>query len=282
MIEELKRFITIVDTSSITKAAEKLFITQPALSLSLLRLEKALNTKLIKRNTKHLTITPDGLAIYTTSKKILSLWEKMQDPLQRNNKKILYTIGMYDNAALRLAAYFSTLQPTDGISFEMIIDSSGKLYQYMRQGMLDVCISVISIDDSHIPECKLVASTKEILLPVSNKKWGGDIKDIPFILYNSGSTTRNYIDQTFQDNHISPSVVAQSTSTTFMKELALNGIGVALLPKNFVENEIKHHTLYIQKLPISWKRTIGIYIPNGGTFSENSPIISQLWSYFIK
>ncbi|HEX8965485.1 MAG TPA: LysR family transcriptional regulator substrate-binding protein, partial [Patescibacteria group bacterium] len=232
---------------------------------------------LIKRNTKQLIITSDGMAVYATAKKILSLWGNIKDPTKRNDKKEKISIGMFDNAALKLASFFSK---KNAIQFEMIIDSSKKLQQYVKQGLLDICICVVNIQNKQLSETNLIYTTEETLVPVSSKKWSSNIKEIPFILYNSNSETRNYIDYTFQKNNINPIIVAQSTSTSFMKELAINGIGVALLPKNFVDSEIKEKRLFIQKLPFEWKRTIGLYLPKGGSLPSESKLISHVWSYF--
>ena len=217
------------------------------------------------------------MAVYATAKKVLSLWENMKDPSKRNDKKEIITIGMFDNAALKLASFFSK---KDTIHFEMIIDSSKKLQQYVKQGLLDICICVVNIQNKQISEANLMFTAEEVLVPVSSKEWDNNIKEIPFILYNSNSETRNYIDNTFQKNNINPIIVAQSTSTSFMKELALNGIGVALLPKNFVQNEIKEKRLFIQELSLEWKRTIGLYLPKGGSLTSEAKLITNVWSYF--
>jgi len=278
MIEELFRFVTIVDEGSITKASKKLFLTQPALSLSLERLENALQLKLIKRNTRHMTVTADGIAIYTVSKKILSLWEGMKNTIT----KTPLSIGMYDNASLRSASFFST-EKDNKYSFDITIDSSTKLQQYLKQGILDLCICVIHPTQEKLPEAILVKKIDEPLIPVSRKRWDDTpLSEIPFILYNNGSLTREHINVSFKKQNITPHVVAQSTSISFMKELAILKKGVALLPKNVVQYELKNKDLVEQILPIGWKRTVGLYLPKGGSLEKESKIVQDLWESFIK
>src|SRR5690554_3610086 len=68
----LRIFVTIVSEKSISAAAKKLYVTQPAISSSLKRLESQLQTSLIERSSQHFHVTESGLKVYEESLKILS------------------------------------------------------------------------------------------------------------------------------------------------------------------------------------------------------------------
>src|SRR5205823_3492085 len=102
------------------------------------------------------------------------------------------------------------------------------------------------------------------------------IEDIPFIVYNKGSYTREQIDSVFTKAGIIPNIFAESTSVTFMKELALLGCGVALLPENLVKVEIKQGLLKKQNLPLHWKRTYGVFLPKHGRLQKDDKIIKEI------
>src|SRR6185503_16993883 len=101
MIEELRRFILVANNGNVTRTAEKMFITQSALSQSIKRLEKELKTKLFIQKGKTLHITSDGKAIVEIGTRIIDLWEKAKNKQMRQITKPHYTIGVFDNAALR-------------------------------------------------------------------------------------------------------------------------------------------------------------------------------------
>ncbi|MFK0296730.1 LysR family transcriptional regulator [Streptomyces sp. NPDC090442] len=61
-LRHLRCFLAIADTLSVTRAAERLHLTQPAVSRTLRQLEETLGTRLVERTTHHLALTPDGLA----------------------------------------------------------------------------------------------------------------------------------------------------------------------------------------------------------------------------
>jgi len=83
--------------------------------------------------------------------------------------------------------------------------------------------------------------------------------EIPFILYNQGSYTRTFIDNVFVKHGVSPKIYAESTSVTFMRELAILGYGVALLPKNFVKDDLDQGRLKLQKMSMHWTREYGLF-----------------------
>lgn len=274
MIPELERFLAIISEGSYTKAAKKVYLTQPALSASIVRLEEELGVKLFKRTGKRFVLTADGEAVSLIGAQILKLWSKIKDPTFRNqSSKPLYSIGLYDNAALRLSKYFQKKLSEADFRFEITINRSETLMQRMINGLDDLCVCII---DPLRKEPSLIKIFSEELLPVSSKIWKKDCKNIPYILYNKGSVTRTYIDETFVINGISPNIIVESTSTNFMKELAVGGCGVALLPENFINRELLQKKLFVQKLPFKFERKIGLFLNKEGSLKETDQVVEDI------
>ncbi len=275
MIIEIERFIATVDRGSFTKASEMLYLTQPALSLSIARLEKEVGAKLFKRIGKRLVLTKDGESVYQIGTQIIKLWGKIKDSKKNNFAGVPYSIGIYDNAALKLSKYFRKNLSQGGVKFEITIDTSSSLIAGMRNGLLDICICVIR-ENVFGDNIKLIKKFSEELVPVSSKIWQGKHRKKPFILYNKESATRQYIDKTFFDNRINPTVIVESTSTMFMKELVIGGCGIALLPLNVVEKEIENKKLFVNKFPFKFRREIGVYLSKDGRVSEADRIVKEI------
>lgn len=277
MINEIERFIAVVDEGTFTKASKKLFLTQPALSLSVERLEKAIGAKLFKQIGKRLVLTKDGESVYRIGLQILKLWRKAKDPKSREDSGIIsYSIGIFDNAALILSKYFQKTFSQNNYKFEITIDRSSSLIKGMQNGIYDVCICIINQEQFPIANCVLLKTFQEKLFPVSSKIWKKNVSEIPFILYNARSSTRNYIDKVFLENGIKPSVIVESTSPSFMKELAIGNCGVTLLPKNFIKREIQQKKLKIQKFPFTFERQIGLFLSKDSNLKESDKIIEDL------
>lgn len=274
MITELKRFLNVCSTGSLTKSAKLLNITQPALSQSLQRLEKNLSTKLINRKNRQFFITEDGKAIYHMGEKLLRIWESMQDPALRKTKKISYTLGLFDNAAIQLAKEIDYIKKPQLI--ELVIDVSSKLKLSLKQGILDMCIAVLDKNQKEVETANIIKTYFENLVPVSSKKFSSQLEKVPFLLYNKDSYTRAYIDEVFAKNSINPVIFAESTSITFLKELAMLGKGVALLPENFIANEIKNKLLVRQNFKLKWYREIGIFLHKESGLSQVTDFVKNI------
>jgi DNA-binding transcriptional LysR family regulator len=260
MIDELKRFLLVVQEGNLTRTAEKIFITQSALTQSIHRLEKDLHTKLFIQKGKQLQLTSDGKAIVIIAERIVQLWNNAHDPKIRETQIPTYTIGMFDNVALKLGKFFQNNMHNNNYHLELTIDSSGKLLTKLQLGTLDAGLCIVNKTSQLPKNLTLLETYSERLIPVASKLFHGKLDTIPFILYNSGSNTRAHINELFMKNSIQPTIYAESTSVTFMRELALLGCGVALLPENFVKQDLIQGVLQEQKMPIQWKREYGLIV----------------------
>lgn len=258
MIEELRRFILVANFGSLTRAAEKSFITQSAMTQSIGRLEREIGATLFVQKGRNLELTTDGKALVQIGERILDLWGRAKDPKTREALLPILTIGMFDNIALRLAGFVQKYTKAQKFVLELRIDNSSKLLTGLQLGVLDIALIVKS---ASIPADLICLETfTEILIPVARRKLSGDVGEIPFILYNKGSYTREQIDAMFLKEGIKPKVYAESTSSLFMKELAMHGGGVALLPVNLVRGEIRQKKLVKQDFVMKWTREYGIFV----------------------
>lgn len=276
MIEELNRFVLVAKNGNLTKTAHEIFITQSALSQSIARLEKTLGTKLMEQKGRYLQLTADGIAVKTLAEKILILWQNAKNPEVRQSPERTYSIGAYDNAALRLGSYIQKVLNSNLINLELVIDTSGRILEQLRLGVLDIVICVIDKKSTSPKNVLLVKTFTESLIPVSSIPFSRPYEEIPFILYSKGSNTREQTDLIFTKIGIKPKVIVESTSPTFMKELAILGSGVALLPENFIRSDIKQGVLKKQTLPVKFKREYGIYIQRNGQVDKDNPLIREI------
>ncbi len=275
MIEELRRFLEMAKTGNVTRAAQHLYITQSALTQSIHRLEKELQTKLFSQKGKQLFLTQDGKSLIIIGEKILQLWTNAHDPYMRTVQLPTFTVGMFDNVALRLSKFLKNNLQNDRYHLELIIESSSKLLTRLQLGTVDAVLCIFN-DTYQIPShVTLLHEYSENLIPVSSQNFKNtSIEKIPFILYNKDSYTRTYIDEEFINHGIQPTIYVESTSVTFMRELALLGSGVALLPENFVKQDLEQDRLKKIKMPMRWTRKYGFFVQK--QYSPQIPFVKDL------
>lgn len=255
MINELERFKKVVDIGNITKASAVLFITQPALTQSIHRLEKEFGHKLLVTSGKRVELTPEGAIVYEFAEKILQLWYSAKR-LNINSVPKL-SIGLFDSAALKLSTYIQSLISKNDI--ELIIDRSESLLKKLNYGFIDICVCVLPADLKDYPNVLLLKEFDEKLVPVSGIKWEGNVENIPFISYDKGSQTGRFIDSIFLENRIKPNIIAKSVNPLYIKDLAIKNYGIGILPFDMVRDEIENNKLIVQKLPIKFKRACGVF-----------------------
>lgn len=257
MILELKRFKKAADLGAITKASEILFITQPAMTQSIQRLEKELGFKLFKHEGKKVYLTEQGKMVSEIAEKIIVLWENAKNLNDPVNLPTKLTIGVYDSAALMLTDYFNN--KLNKIKLGIIIDRSENLLKKLRLGLIDICICVLPTDKYLYSSLKLMSTFKEKLLPVTALNGGKLSGEIPLISYSRDSQTGKYVNESFFKAGIKTKIVTESVNPLFIRELALKNMGTAILPYNMVKDDIDEKRLFIQKLPVKFERTCAIF-----------------------
>lgn len=106
MWEELKTFIEVVEQQSFTKAAQKLNISQPTVSLHIRRLEECFNAVLIRRSKKQkqLSVTYAGMIVYDAAKQMKSLWQFTEITVKELGSEIKGRLAI--GASLTIGEYF--------------------------------------------------------------------------------------------------------------------------------------------------------------------------------
>ena len=74
-------FLTVADEQSISRAAEKLYVSQPSLTQAIQRIEQRLNVTLFKRTSKGLLLTDEGKKLYLTINQVNNLWDDFRSSM---------------------------------------------------------------------------------------------------------------------------------------------------------------------------------------------------------
>ena len=104
--KEWRTFVTVVDEGNITKAAEKLFVSQPALSYRLRHLEDSVGYSLLLRTTEGIALTPQGEIYYDYCKRMLHDREALEHALTSSTGKIQGTLKIASSINFGYTVYF--------------------------------------------------------------------------------------------------------------------------------------------------------------------------------
>ena len=187
----LKYFVTVAREESISRAAEKLFMTQSALSRAIQSLEEELGTKLFKREKYSVKLTADGLEFFKDTLKILSLAQKIETKFAKGNIYGDVYIGCAESDAIKYFARAAKAvqRKYPDVRFNLYSGNIEDICTRLDNGLLDFYITLQRVDVSKYDSLILPAQDVwGVLLrrddPLAAKKFFTveDLKELPLIL----------------------------------------------------------------------------------------------------
>ena len=140
-LAEIETFLTIVNTKSITKTADLLFLSQPTVSHRLNSLENELGFPLVIRNKGHkqVELTPKGMDFIILAERWMSLWKETLE-LQHNQEQLLLNIGCTDslNVAVFVPLYDKILLEQPHLDLNIQSHHSTELYGMLSEHNIDI------------------------------------------------------------------------------------------------------------------------------------------------
>ncbi|MDO4357684.1 MAG: LysR family transcriptional regulator [Clostridia bacterium] len=244
MDAKLETLLTVYEKNSFTRAAEKLSLTQPAVSHHIRQLEDELGVKLFHRKKGELKLTAEGEIVVKYAKRIRALYQKMsQDIRDEAELKTKITVGITRTAESNLIAEVLAKygQRSDGVSITILTDSINNLYDMLLNYELDLAIVEERIYDPNIN--RLLLDTDYLVCVVANnsplaKKSMVTISDIQrekLILRLPSSDTRNLFISHLESLNLSIrdfNVVLEVDNIATIKDLIRKGMGISILARS--------------------------------------------------
>ena len=245
-IHLLKYIIKLSEEKSLSLAAKKLSITQPALSQQLRNLEEKLDTELFVRSKKELRLTDAGKVYVNGARAVLNVYEKALADIadlveeQRTRMKLVSNDTLLPDFISRILPHFQACCPD--ISLSVISANTPVAKDYLTTGGADLGI-MASKELSHsmlefIPirseELQLMLPADSPLIPDFEKN-GADMKkldDTPVIIHQQNSFFQTLELSVFSDNGISPRILCEISDTLALINMVENHKGFAFIPRS--------------------------------------------------
>jgi len=143
-LQQLVTFSTVISEGSMTAAAEKLYLTQPAVSQQIRNLEDELGVNLLDRGTRHAKPTAQGQLLFDYAKRIIALTQQAQVAIQTMGEGVKGSlrIGTLNSLGLQLVspAIGGFLKHNAKISLQLFYEDGAEIFGAISQGDLDVAI----------------------------------------------------------------------------------------------------------------------------------------------
>lgn len=284
--ESYKIFYYVAKYQSISKAADNLLISQPAVSYQIKTLEDALGITLFIRTKKGVTLTDEGKVLFNYVEKGIESFINGENALTNfknldyGNIRIGASATVSKHVLMPYLEDFHKKYPnieiniTNNLTENLLID--------LRNGNLDILLLNLPMKESKDLNIEKVMNVQDIFVTnidyyqkLNGKINLSELNNYPLLFQKKPSNTRQFLDQYLKDNNVELIPKMEIVSYNLIMDFLKIGFGIGYATKEFIKSELNNHELYeldvVPKIP---KRYIGIVtlkhtIPN---FSVNKLI----------
>jgi DNA-binding transcriptional LysR family regulator len=260
-LNALRIFLLTADYQHITRAAEELALTQPAVSRTIQRLEQQAGLPLFERQGRHIALTTAGQVMQTYTRRMVALERELEESLAALREleageviiSASKTTGVY--LLPPVVARFREHHPH--ITLQLTILNSRQVVEQVVSWRADV--GLIEGDRSALPAelaVEVVARDELVLIMAPDHRWSdlpavtpAMLAESELLLREQGSGTREVIERAFlrQGVPLVPLLTVPENET--IKQLVMCGVGAAILPALVVQREVA--TGDVRRVPIA-------------------------------
>lgn len=244
-IHQLQIFLKVVQTQSITRASEELFMTQPAVSIQLKNLQNQFEIPLTEVIGRQLYVTNFG-------KEIAVIAERVVEELDNINYKTEAYKGIL-TGKLRISAastgkyvipYFLSgfVEQHTGIDLVLDVTNKSKVVESLKNNEIDFALVSVLPDNLNIEEERLIENKLYLL----GKNPERD-ENNPLIYREEGSATRMAMEQYFEKHQGKQRKQMELTSNEAVKQAVIAGLGYSIMPLIGIRNELLNKQIHILK-----------------------------------
>jgi DNA-binding transcriptional LysR family regulator len=255
---QLQIFQVVAEAGNISRAAEQLFLTQPAVSQHVRTLEKELGVQLFERGSRGVTLTPPGEIFLDYTRCLLRLAEEARDAVTRTGgiPPSRVRIGASPGVGVFLLPEwihaFHQRHPT--LSVTLRTAATPVIVTALTERQIDVGIVEGQTDHDAIEATPLWDEEIALVIGHGHPWWSRqtvdaeELADQGFIVREEGSLTRAWEQHALERHDVALRVIAAFDTPVAIKQAVISGLGIALLPRFAIQHELASGLLQALRL----------------------------------
>ena len=258
-LNELRFIVAVAQERNFRRAAEKAFISQPALSLAIQKLEEELGVKIFERGKSYVTPTPIGTAIVAQAQRVLEEAERIPALAAEGRNQlisplrvgIIHSVGPY--LLPDLIPALKEVAPQMALEVEENITAN--LEGLLRNGRLDVIIIALPFGDASILTHALYDEPFQVVVN-SEHGWAArrsirapELSGEKVLLLDAGHCFSNQVEKACPELHRKGAEIQQGTSLETIRNMVASGLGITVLPAS--ANSPRYRSKLLRIIPFS-------------------------------
>ncbi|MGD1047947.1 MAG: LysR family transcriptional regulator [Candidatus Krumholzibacteriaceae bacterium] len=268
-----KYLVSVAELGSLTAAAGAHFVTQPAVSIRLRKLQEELGVALIEAEGRGVRLTRAGEIVLDYARRFGRLEEELEREITdlTGLARGRIAIGAMDAASSYVLPHvFSRFRERyPGIDIALEVMATNPLLSELRAGRLDLVVGTLPVEPGSDLEVFPIYTERLLLVahpahPLAGRRAlaSSALAGQAFISFHEGAITRGIIEGVLGSHGVTPRVTMTTDSPEAIRNLAAAGLGLAILPERVVRDDVVHGTLVeIAIRGLVFERTLGLIIP---------------------
>ncbi|MCM3766875.1 LysR family transcriptional regulator [Neobacillus niacini] len=266
-LRQLQMFMEVAKHKSITRAAEHLHLSQPALSKSIMALEEELGMTLIIRSNKTSDLTDGGKVVLEYAQKMTALMEEMKTTLNdmTNLTRGQLNIGLPPFIGSlffpRVMAKFHQTYPN--IELNIAEYGGARVVKSVEEGEVELGVTVLPIDEEPFHVYPIVEEEMKLLVYKDHRLAGKgevnvrDLKREEFVFYHEEFSLNQILMNHFRAFGIEPKILFKSSQWDLMSEMVAANLGITILPQSICNRVFNKDTMVLDLKPtILWNLAV--------------------------
>jgi LysR family transcriptional regulator, nitrogen assimilation regulatory protein len=277
----LANFIAIVDCGSLTRAAERMHVAQPALSQQLAGLEAAYEKTLVSRSRQGITVTPAGRALYRNAQTVLRQLKQLESDVKSAGDYVSghVSVGLPVSCApiVSMPLIQAVHERFPHILLQISENLSGLLGELILNNRLDLAMLYAAHGSEGLIRkpllierlCLVNVAALAPSLDVDNTVSVRQMADVPLVLPSHSNGLRALVDAAFSRHGLKPRIVAEIDSFPSLRAAAECGFAATILPRSATSADTGS-LLVTDIVGPTIERTIVLCRPSAPGISERS------------
>lgn len=274
-IRTLRYFVEVVRQQSFTRAAERLFVTQPTISKMLKNLEDELGCTLLIRDGRKLLLTDTGRVVFERGVAILTEFRQLEAELAdiSHLERGVLRLGIPPMVGMLMAGPIGLFrQRYPGIELKIAEFGGLTVQQAVTNGELDLAMTALPVEEeSGLATLALFSHPLCVLVPRTDAWLGREavtpeaLAEHPLLIYNEDFSLNRQLMQLFSQHNVKPRIAVRSGQWDFLAAMVQAGVGIAILPEPICQRLDKQSLLWLPlqselrwQLGMIWRE--GVYL----------------------
>jgi len=278
-LDQLRLFVDLVREQSFTRVAARNFITQPAVSLSMQRLEEELGVRLLERTTRKVLVTEEGRVVYDYAREILEKLQELRTALQERQDQVqgtvrlstIHSIGLYELPA-PLKEY---IRRYPNVQLHIEYKLSEQVYQSVQEGDADLGLVAYPEERGQVVTLPFLEDELVVICSRESPLAGRDsvrlseLNGHPFVAFEPEIPTRRAVDALLTEHHVRVQLRMQCDNIEILKKMVEVGLGVSFVPLLSVQEEVRTGAVSVLRVAdVRVRRPVAILYRKGKSLTR--------------